>query len=98
MGLFGFAKDVQGELKHVSWPTRKQVINATILVIVLSLVTAAIIGALDFGFTRSLTSVIAEPTTNGEQILLEQEIDLSDLTGAGATETTEGDTAETATE
>jgi preprotein translocase SecE subunit len=54
MGFIGFIKDVRTELGHVSWPTRAQVIKATALVIVLSLVTAALLGAFDQLFSRIL--------------------------------------------
>ncbi len=35
------------EMKHVSWPTRRQAVLYTILVVAISLVVAAYIGALD---------------------------------------------------
>lgn len=47
-----YLKETRGELKHVSWPTRKQATVFTIIVIVFSLVVAAYLGALDFIFTE----------------------------------------------
>ena len=58
MAKSNFVKDVYGELKHVSWPTRSQVINATIIVVVLSLVVAALLGAFDWLFTEVLQRFI----------------------------------------
>ena len=46
-----YLKDTQSELKHVSWPTRRQALLFTILVVVISLVVAAYLGALDTLFT-----------------------------------------------
>ncbi len=46
-----YLKDTQSELKHVSWPTRSQAIAFTALVIVISIVTAAYLGAFDWLFT-----------------------------------------------
>lgn len=47
-----YLKDTQTELKHVSWPTRRQAIIFTVIVVVISIATAAYLGALDWGFTR----------------------------------------------
>lgn len=60
MKVIDYMKDVRAELKHVSWPTRKQVAYFTILVIVLSLVTAYFLGLLDFAFTKGLGLFIGE--------------------------------------
>jgi len=46
------------ELTKVAWPTRKQVIEMTIAVIVITLVVGAILGLFDFGFSKSLTALI----------------------------------------
>lgn len=45
-----FFKDFKAELKRVIWPTSKQLINNTIAVIVIVLITAAIVFALDLVF------------------------------------------------
>lgn len=49
-----YLKDTRGEFKHVSWPTSKQTIVFTLLVIVISLLTAAFLGFFDFIFTNIL--------------------------------------------
>ncbi len=46
-----YLKDTQTELKHVSWPTRRQAIIFTCIVIAVSVAVAAYIGALDWAFT-----------------------------------------------
>lgn len=50
--LVAFLKDVKIELARVSWPNRKQTIQYTLAVIVMSLVVAAFLGMWDaiFGF------------------------------------------------
>ncbi|MCI0565747.1 preprotein translocase subunit SecE [bacterium] len=53
-----YLRDTKGELRHVSWPTRKQTVNFTVLVIILSLLTAAILGAFDYVFTKGLQWII----------------------------------------
>jgi len=54
MKLFNYIKDVRGELKHVSWPTRKQVLYFTAIVIAISLFTAYFLGLFDLIFTKLL--------------------------------------------
>lgn len=45
-----FMKDFKAELKRVIWPTPKQLLNNTVAVITVVLITAAIVFALDFVF------------------------------------------------
>ena len=45
-----FFKDFKAELKKVIWPTPKQLVNKTIAVIVIVLITAAIVFVLDLVF------------------------------------------------
>ena len=45
-----FMKDFKAELKRVIWPTPKQLLNNTIAVITIVLVTAAIVFVLDLAF------------------------------------------------
>lgn len=45
-----FSKDFKAELKKVVWPTPKQLMNNTVAVITIVLVTAAIVFVLDLAF------------------------------------------------
>ena len=45
-----FFKDFKAELKRVIWPTPKQLVNNTIAVIVIVLITAALVFVLDLVF------------------------------------------------
>lgn len=45
-----FLKDFKAELKRVIWPTPKQLVNNTVAVITIVLITAVIVFALDFVF------------------------------------------------
>lgn len=49
-----YLKDTKAELKHVSWPTRRQATVATILVILISIFVAAFTGVFDALFTAGL--------------------------------------------
>lgn len=45
-----FLNGVKGELSYIAWPTQQEAIAYTIIVIVISLVVAAYLGALDYLF------------------------------------------------
>jgi preprotein translocase subunit SecE len=47
-----FIRDVISELKKVVWPTQRQLINYTIIVLVFVVIMASIIAAYDFSFTQ----------------------------------------------
>jgi len=49
--LIQYFKDTRAELKHVSWPTQRQVIIYTILVVIISLLVSAFLGFFDFILT-----------------------------------------------
>ncbi len=59
MGIASYLVETRGELKHVSWPSRRQTILFTVLVLVVSLVVAAYLGILDFLFSRLLELLIS---------------------------------------
>lgn len=50
-----FFKDFRAELKKVIWPTPKQLLNNTVAVISIVLITAVIVFALDFVFEKMNT-------------------------------------------
>lgn len=58
MKLLAYLKETRAEFKHVSWPSRKQAIVYTAVVIVISLLTAAYLGALDYIFTTLLKLIV----------------------------------------
>ncbi|MBO5383386.1 MAG: preprotein translocase subunit SecE [Ruminococcus sp.] len=43
-------KDLKSEIKKVTWPCRKAVVNNTIVVLATVVVTSIFVGALDLGF------------------------------------------------
>ena len=48
-----------GELRKVSWPTRKEATNLTIVVLVVTLSMSALLGFLDFIFSRFFALLFA---------------------------------------
>ena len=55
--IAGFFKGIFSELKKVSWPTKKQVVNNTLSVLVFCLIIGAVIWLADIGF-KALINVI----------------------------------------
>ena len=53
-----FWKDFKAELKKVVWPTPRQLLNSTVAVITIVLVTALIVFVLDLGFEAIKTNGI----------------------------------------
>ncbi|PIT90901.1 preprotein translocase subunit SecE [Candidatus Kaiserbacteria bacterium CG10_big_fil_rev_8_21_14_0_10_49_17] len=53
-----YLRDTRGELRHVSWPTQKQTIVFTALVIAISILTAIYLGVFDFFFTKGISLFI----------------------------------------
>ena len=49
-----FFREVQIELKKVTWPSRKETIAATSMVIILSIVVAFFLGILDIGLAKAV--------------------------------------------
>lgn len=52
MGLIQYLRDTKGEMKHVSWPTRKQAGIYTALVIVVSIGISLYLGLFDWIFSK----------------------------------------------
>ncbi len=58
MSFIKYLKDVKTELSHVSWPTQKQTIIFTALVVAISIVTSIYLGIFDFIFINLLKKFI----------------------------------------
>lgn len=60
MSITGYLKEIRAELGRITWPTRKQAVWFTILVIVISVVLAYMLGFFDFLFSRGLETILAK--------------------------------------
>lgn len=58
MRLGEYLKETRAELRHVNWPTRKQAAVFTVLVVAVSLFTAAYLGVFDYLFSLILRNII----------------------------------------
>jgi preprotein translocase subunit SecE len=56
--FFGFFSETKQELKKVAWPTRRELLGSTGVVIVTTLILAAFIGFVDFILSQILQRII----------------------------------------
>ena len=55
--IYTLANEVAGELKKVTWPTAKEIRTATVVVMVMSLISAMILASFDFVWSN-LTELV----------------------------------------
>jgi preprotein translocase subunit SecE len=53
-----FLREVKVELKKVTWPTRKQTIGSTVVVIILVLIVSLFLGVVDIGLSNLVRVVL----------------------------------------
>lgn len=53
-----FLRDARTELKKVKWPTRKELIASTVIVIALVLAVALFLGLIDFGLMKVIKGIV----------------------------------------
>lgn len=58
MNLLNYLKETKAELKEVVFPSTAQTITYTVLVIVLSVIVAALLGAVDLGLREGLIKLL----------------------------------------
>ena len=58
MRLIEYIKETRSELKHVSWPTRRQTAAFTVIVITISIFVAGLLGFFDYLFTLMIEKFI----------------------------------------
>lgn len=54
-----FLKEAKNELWKVVWPTRRDVVKITVVVIIISVVVAVFLGAIDFGLNKLINFVVS---------------------------------------
>lgn len=58
MNLINYVKSSVEEMKKVTWPTKKETYNYTLLVIGISVAIALFLGGLDYVFSNALKLLI----------------------------------------
>lgn len=56
--LLDYLSGVRAEMTHVKWPSVAQAIGYTALVIIITILVAALLGGLDFIFTLTIEQLI----------------------------------------
>ncbi len=51
-GLSNFFRELRGEIRKVVWPTRREVVNLTAVIVALSAALGALLGIVDFLFSE----------------------------------------------
>jgi len=54
---FALFKDIYDELKKVTWPTRREGLRLTVMVIIVCIVLGIFLGAIDLGFSELVKKV-----------------------------------------
>ena len=55
---FAFIGDIIGELRKVTWPSRRDTVRLTIMVLLVCIAVGAFLGALDYGFSELVARLI----------------------------------------
>ncbi len=58
MSIITYLQETKGELSHVNWPTRRQSIIFSVVVIVVSVLVAFFLGLFDLIFSKILNLVV----------------------------------------
>jgi len=52
-----FLNDLKKIIKEITWPNKETLIQLTVVVILVSIVSGAFLGAADFGFTKLISLI-----------------------------------------
>jgi preprotein translocase subunit SecE len=55
----GFVGEVQAEMKKVSWPSKEQLKESTIVVLVVTVIITLLVGVMDFGL-KTIVGLLAD--------------------------------------
>ena len=53
-----YFRETIGELRKVTWPTRQEAINLTIIVLIVTFAMSALLGVLDFLFSQVFARIL----------------------------------------
>jgi len=56
--IIQFLKEVKGELKRVTWPTRKETLAGTAVVLIIVFITAFFLGIVDLGLSKLIKIIL----------------------------------------
>jgi preprotein translocase subunit SecE len=56
--VFKYLKETRAELYKVSWPSRREALNLTLIVVAVTFAMAALLGVLDYGFSQLMGLIV----------------------------------------
>jgi preprotein translocase SecE subunit len=56
--LITYLHHVRDELGHVSWPTWQEALGHTLMIILVSVITAALVGVIDYALTSAVSAIV----------------------------------------
>lgn len=87
-GLIDYLKSSRAELMKVTWPSRRDTIRYSVLVIAVSIVTAGFFAALDFGLSKGvealLVRTVGAPTAAPQPPAITPEVEATNSDGSPA--------------
>jgi preprotein translocase subunit SecE len=57
--IFQFLKEVRFELKRVTWPTRKETLAGTVVVLIIVFIAAFFLGIVDIGLSELIKMILS---------------------------------------
>ena len=54
-----YLKETRAELNKVSWPTRREALNLTLIVLAVTVFMAALLGLIDYAFAQLMGAIIS---------------------------------------
>lgn len=56
--IFRYLKETRAELSKVSWPSRREALNLTLIVVAVTIVMAIVLGILDYAFSQLIAVIV----------------------------------------
>ena len=56
--LTTYLRHVREELNHVTWPSPREAVGHTLMIILISAIVAILVGVLDYALTSAVSSIV----------------------------------------
>jgi preprotein translocase subunit SecE len=60
MNIVEYIKETRSEMAHVSWPTRRQAVIYTVVVIAISIIVGVLLGVFDSAFALLMKQLLVQ--------------------------------------
>ena len=79
MKPFQFLKEVSQQIRQISWPDKKTVLNLSLTVIFISLISSLVLGGFDLLFATTFAKISNSKQSNQQQLQTSPEFNFQDL-------------------